>query len=153
MSSAAWKKKRQARRPKVRVESFRSLLTALVVALSLVFQLVAIPYHQALLASGIAAPDESAIAAELRATFGESASLCVQRDDKGAPASPAGDCDDHCPLCQFAAQATALIAPDAPALPIRLEASCRTLGVAPETGAVPLSPTKRSRARAPPFSV
>ena len=133
--------------------SFCSPLTALVVTLSLIFQLVAIPYHQALLASETAAPDEAAIAAELRATFGEAASLCVQRDDKGAPVLPAGDCDDHCPLCQFAAQATALIAPDASALPIRLEASLRTLGVAPETGAVPLTPRKLSRARAPPFSV
>ena len=88
----------------------------------------------------MAAPDAAAIAAELKATFGDAASLCAQSDDDGAPVSPAGDCDDHCPLCQFAAQAAALIAPDAPALPVRLDTAFRTLGAAPETGALPVSP-------------
>ncbi len=153
MSGAGRRTKRSLRRARPGVVSFRSPLTALVVALSLVFQLAAIPYHQALLVSGMAAPDAAAIAAELRATFGDAASLCTQSDDKGAPASPAGECDDHCPLCQFAAQAASLIAPDAPALPARLDASFRALGLAPEPGALPVSPTKRSRARAPPLAV
>ena len=101
----------------------------------------------------LAAPDPAAIVAELRATFGDAASLCIQGDDKGAPVSPAGDCDDHCPFCQFAAQAATLIAPDAPVPPVPRDNSFETLGAAPVTGALPVSPTKRSRARAPPSAV
>jgi hypothetical protein len=120
-------------------------------ALSFLFQLVAVPYRQALTES--AAPDATEVAAELRATFGDAAALCVQSEDGGGPAGPAGDCDDHCPLCRFAAQAVTLIAPVAPALPIRPGAAFRTLGAAPEIGAFTIPPTKQSRARAPPFAV
>ena len=122
-------------------------------ALSFLFQLVAVPYHQALVASAAAAPDAAEVAAELKATFGDAAALCVQSEDHGGPGAPAGDCDDHCPLCQFAAQAAALIAPIAPALPIPLGSTFLTIGSAPEIGAIPLPPTKQSRARAPPFAV
>ena len=68
---------------------------------------------------------------------------------RAAPAAPAGDCDDHCPLCQFAAQAATLVAPDLPALPARLDAACLTLGAAPEPGADPaLRRRHESRPRA-----
>lgn len=153
MCGAGRRTKRPLHRAIPGMRSRHAPLTALVVALSLLFQLVTIPYHQALLAAGVAAPDTAAIAAELRATFGDSASLCTQSDDNGAPASPVRDCDDHCPFCRFAAQAATLTAPVAPALPVRFDTSSRTLGAAPEPGAFPVSPTKRSRARAPPAAI
>jgi hypothetical protein len=150
-------RERARRRPRPGVATFRSPLTTVVAALALLFQLVAVPYHQArsapLAPSALALPDVAAIAADLKATFGDAAALCVQTDDKGGPLAPAGDCDDHCPLCQFAAQAAALAAPDLPALPERIDAACRTLGAAPETGAVPACRTSQNRARGPPFAV
>ena len=134
--------------------SFRSPLTALAVALSLIMQLLAIPYHQALSAPAFASPsDTAAIAAELKATFGDAAALCVHPDGNGAPLAPAGRCDDQCPLCRFSAQAAALIAPNAPALRERLGGASRVLGAAPEPGAVPAPSTSRNRARAPPLAV
>jgi hypothetical protein len=132
-------------------------VTALAVALSLIVQLFALPYHQALSAPALASPDTAAIAAELKATFGDAAALCVQidgkqADGKGAPSAPAGCCDDQCPFCRFSAQAATLIAPDAPALPLRLDRAGPALGAAPEPGAVPAPPTSRNRARAPPLA-
>ncbi len=133
--------------------SFRSPLASLAVALTLLLQLFAVPYHQALSAPLAASPDTAAIAAELKATFGDAATLCVQAEDKSAPHAPGGCCDDHCPFCRFAAQAAALIAPDAPGLPRRLGAPNLVLGVEPERGAVPFLPASRQRARAPPLAV
>jgi hypothetical protein len=132
---------------------FRSTLIALIVALSLVTQLFAVPYHQALAAPGLAESETVRIAAELKVTFGDAAALCVEADSKGAPLSPAGHCDDQCPLCRSGAQAAALIAPELPALPVRLDAACRVLGAPPERGAVPACPAQRNRARAPPLAV
>jgi len=136
--------------------AFRSPLPALVATLALLVQLLVIPYHQALSApmGAPATTDVASVAAGLKATFGDAAALCVQSSDKGGPvAPPAGDCDDHCPLCHFGAQAASLVAPDAPALPERLDAACRSLGAEPEAGAVPLRPTDHNRARAPPFDL
>ena len=103
--------------------SFRSALTAFLVTLSLVVQLIAMPYQQAL--AGPAAPGSStaAIAADLKAVFGDAAGFCAHIDDKGAPSphAPCNHCDDQCPLCRIAAQATAFVPPDAPSLPRRLE--------------------------------
>jgi hypothetical protein len=142
-----------ARRAKPRVASSRSPLTALVVALSLIVQLLAVPYHQALaVGPGFAASGTDRIAAELKATFGDAAGLCVHAGDNGGGA-PAGHCEDQCPLCQFAAQAAALIAPDVPGLPERRNGASKTLGAAPKTGAVPARETSRNRARAPPLAV
>jgi hypothetical protein len=141
------------KRPKPGGASFRSPLTALAVALSLLVQLFAIPYHQALSAPLADSDDTAAIAAELKATFGDAAALCVEADDKGAPHAPGGCCDDDCPFCRFAAQTAALIAPDPPALHEPIRAGCKTIGIAPAPGAVPAPPTKQSRARAPPFPV
>jgi hypothetical protein len=131
----------------------RSPLTALIVAFSLLVQLIAIPYHQALAAPGIAESETAKITAELKATFGEAAALCVEVDGKGAPLAPAGHCDDQCPLCRFAAQAATLVAPEAPALPERLDPACQTLGAASEPGGVPFRLKNRNRARAPPLAV
>jgi hypothetical protein len=153
VNRAARNKKRQAGRVKFGAESFRSPLTAFIVVLSLLVQLVAIPYHQSLAAPDFAASETAAIAAELKATFGDAAYLCVQVDDKGAPLAPTGHCDDQCPLCRFGLQAAALVAPELPALPVRLDAACRSLGATPERGAVPVCPAQRNRARAPPLAV
>jgi hypothetical protein len=128
-------------------------LTALAVALSLIVQLFAIPYHQALSAPVAVSDDTAAIAADLKATFGDAAALCVQADDKGAPLAPTGDCDGHCPLCWFAAQAAALVAPDPPALHAPIRIGREAAGVAPQPGAVPAPPTTRNHARGPPLSV
>jgi hypothetical protein len=149
----AGRKKKRARRVKLGVAAFKSPLTALMVALSLIVQLVAIPYHQALATPLYAPSDTAVIAAELKATFGDTAALCVHLDDNGAPLRPAGNCDDQCPLCRFAAQAATLVAPDAPPLPQRLEAACQTLGAASEPGGVPFRLENRNRARAPPLAV
>ncbi len=122
-------------------------------ALSLVFQLFAVPYHLALSAPVVVADDTTAIAAELKATFGDAVSLCVHADDKGGPHSPGGCCGDHCPFCRFAAQAAALIASDAPALLGSISIGCETIGSASTPGAVPAPATPQNRARAPPLPV
>ena len=135
--------------------AFRSPCTALVAALALLVQIIVFPYHQAQSAprGASAGLDVTAVAAELRATFGDDAALCVQTDDKGAPAAPAGDCDSHCPLCRFAAEAATLVAPDLPALPVRLDETCIRLGFDPGAETIRRSPASRPRARAPPFAV
>ncbi len=133
------RRERRKRRATPGVVACRSPLVAVAAAIALLFQLVAIPYHQAraapIAAQGV--PDVASIAAVLKAAFGDAASLCVQSDGKGGPDAPAGDCDDHCRLCRFAAQAAALVAPDLPVLPARFELPVRTLGAAPEAGALP----------------
>jgi hypothetical protein len=138
-----------------RTASLRSPLTALIAALSLFVQLIAIPYRQALAASEFSAADAAAIAADLKATFGDAAALCVQVDGSGAPSpfAPAHSCDDQCPLCRFSAQVSALVLPDAPAVPARLYADCRSIGAAPQLGAFDARPTPANRARAPPLAV
>ncbi len=153
MSGGARKGGRGRRRAEFGVASFRSPVAALAVALSLLIQLLAIPYHQALSAPGFASSDTSAIAAELKATFGDAAALCGQADGKGAPGAPAGHHDDQCPLCQFFAQVSALVAPDASVIPIRLSVACRSIGAAPQLGALEARPTSAHRARAPPLAV
>jgi hypothetical protein len=146
-------RQRRKRRATPGVLAGRSPLVAAVAALALLFQFVAIPYHQARSApiAPQAASDVASVAAALKATFGDAAALCVQSDGRGGPDAPAGDCDDHCPLCQFAAEAAALIAPDLPALPARFDLDVRTLGAAPEASAVPRVPIRHNRARGPPF--
>jgi hypothetical protein len=153
VSGAGERMKRRRRGTNPGAAPFRSPLIALVVVLSLIIQLFAVPYHQALAAPGLVESETARIAAELKATFGDAAALCVETDSKGAPPSPAGHCDDQCPLCRSGAQAAALIAPELPALPVRLDAACRVLGATPERGAVPACPVQQNRARAPPFAV
>jgi hypothetical protein len=154
MAGANWRT-RWRRRAGLGTAAFRSPLLAIAAAVALLVQLAVVPYHQALSAplAAPAAVDIAAIAAELRATFGDAAALCIQTDGKGAPLAPAGDCDDHCPLCQFSTQSAALIAPDGPALPERLDAACLTLGAAPQVGGLAACPFLKNRARGPPFAV
>lgn len=148
-------RERRRRRAKPDVTTFRSRAVAIVASLALLVQLLVIPYHQASSAPliGGAARDVAAVAAEFRATFGEAATLCVQSDGKSDPGAPAGDCGDHCPLCRFAAEAAALVTPEAAALPARLEASVEALCVIPEPDGVPARLDPVHRARAPPFAV
>ncbi|MBV9289236.1 MAG: hypothetical protein JO288_15705 [Hyphomicrobiales bacterium] len=128
-----------------------SALIGIVAALALMVQLLAVPYHQARAADGYA-PDVGRISAALRATFGDAAVLCTESEGKGAP-TPSGCCDDQCLLCRSASQAFYLVAPDGPGLPVRQETIVRTLGAAPERGAVPLFAGQPNRARAPPLAV
>jgi hypothetical protein len=153
VSGAGKRMKRRRRGANPGAPSFRSPLTALVVAFSLIIQLVAAPYHQALAGPGFAGSETARIAAEFKATFGDAAALCVETDSKGAPPSPVGHCDDQCPLCRFGVQAAALVASELPALPARLDAVCLSLGTTPERDAVPACPAQQNRARAPPFAV
>ena len=92
----------------------RSPLMALLVALSLIVQLFAAATPPALAAPAFAGADDAAIAAELKAVFGDAAQLCVQINDDKAPAkhAPSGHCCDQCPLCRFAAQAVAFVLPE-----------------------------------------
>jgi hypothetical protein len=87
----------------------------LIAAVALFGQLLALPYHHP-----ETRPDLAAVAASLKATFGDAAALCTQADDAapGAPERHQAPCSG-CPLCQFAAQ-TVLFDPPPPALPERL---------------------------------
>jgi len=94
-----------------------SRVATLLAAFAVFAQLALLSYHHPQ-----AQNDLSAVAAELRATFGRTAVLCTQGDDGTSPASRAaqhGGCDAGCPLCQFASHALLLEAPP-PALPERL---------------------------------
>ena len=135
--------------------SFRSPLTAFFIALTLVVQLIAMPYQQALAGPVLAGSDTAAIAADLKAVFGDAAGFCAHVDDKGAPAphGPCNHCDDQCPLCRIVAQAAAYVPPDAPTLPGRLNAGRYTIGAAPDFGSFSACPAQRNRARAPPLAV
>ena len=143
------------RRAKRRLSSFRSPLTAFVVALSLVVQLFAAATPPAFAAPAFAGADDAAIAAELKALFGDTAQLCVQVNDDTAPAkhNPPGHCCDQCPLCRFAAQAVAFVAPDLPALPGRLDGEAHAIRAPPVRDVLPAYPAQPNPARAPPLAV
>ncbi len=144
------------RRAKRRPTTFRSPLATFLVALSLIVQLFAAATPPALAAPAFAGADDAAIAAELKALFGDTAQLCVQVNDDKAPArhDPSGHCCDQCPLCRFAAQAVAFVAPDLPALPGRLEGEAHAIRAPPcSTTFFPPIPPSQIRARAPPLAV
>lgn len=106
------KAKGRGARPTRTFSRFATLLAAIAVFV----QLVALPYHHPQ-----AGHDLAAVAAELKATFGDAAVLCTQADDS-SPTTPDRQhdgCDLGCPLCQFASHALLLEAPP-PALPERL---------------------------------
>jgi len=146
--------RRRARRTGGGLRSFRSPLTALIVAISLLGQLFAVATQPALAAPAFSAAHTAAVAADLKAIFGDTAYLCAHIDDQGAPSPHTpGRCCDQCPLCRFAAQAVAFVPPDAPALPDRLGADRRTIGAAPDFGAWPAAPIQPNHARAPPLVV
>ena len=143
------------RRARRRLTSFRSTLTALVVALSLVVQLFAAATPPAFAAPASAGADDAAIAAELKALFGDTAQLCVEVNDDKAPVqhNPAGHCCDQCPLCRFAAQAVAFVEPDLLALPGRLESEAHAIRAPPGQDVLPAYPLQPNPARAPPLPV
>ncbi|HVP99383.1 MAG TPA: hypothetical protein VMS87_09090 [Roseiarcus sp.] len=135
---------------KVRWAKTRSAAISLVVTLSLLLQILFIPYHQASGALAFVGSDAARVEALLKATFGDAAALCVQSDD-GSKA-PKGCCDNDCPFCRFAAEAATLVIPDFPALPIRRNVAAR-IGLPPEPRGPPATPIRRQRARAPPDPV
>ena len=143
------------RRVKRRLTLFRSPWTAFLVALSLIVQLFAAATPPAFAAPAFAGADDAAIAAELKALFGDTAQLCVQVNDDKAPAkhAPSSHCCDQCPLCRFAAQAVAFVAPDLPALPRRLDSEAHAIRAPPSQDVRPAYPAQPNPARAPPLAV
>jgi hypothetical protein len=143
------------RRAKRRLTPFRSRMAAFVVALSLIVQLFAAATPPAFAAPAFAGADDAAIATELKALFGDTAQLCVQVSDDKAPVQhhPFGHCCDPCPLCRFAAQAVAFVAPDLPALPGRIESEAHAVRAPPARDILPTYPAQPNPARAPPLSV
>lgn len=123
---------------------------SVVLALSLVLQILFLPYHQALGAAVSPHAGDARIASELKALFGDAAALCVGVDDKGAPAAPNGRCDDHCPFCRFAAEVGTLVRPDSPALPAPFETVAGDLQTPRFANPPRAPPLYRERARAPP---
>ena len=119
MKDRGWKAGRRVGQAAGGLTAPRSPLMALLVAFSLFVQLFAAATPPELAAPAFAGADDASIAAELKALFGDTAQLCVQvNDDKAPPKhNPSGHCCDQCPLCRFAAQAVAFVAPDLPALP------------------------------------
>ena len=149
------RKTSRGRRSSDRSIARNSPLTAFVVAFSLIVQLFAAATPPALAAPAFAGADDAAIAAELKALFGDSAQLCVQVNDDKAPAkhNPSGHCCDQCPLCRFAAQAVALVPPDLPALPERLTSQALAIRAPPGRDVLPAYPAQPNPARAPPLPV
>jgi hypothetical protein len=145
----------RTRRGKRRPTAFGSPLATFIVALSLVVQLFAAATPPAMAAPAFAGADDVAIAAELKALFGDTAQLCVQVSDDKAPAqhAPSSHCCDQCPLCRFSAQAVAFVAPDLPALPGRLESEAHAIRAPPSQDVLPAYPTQPNPARAPPLAV
>ncbi len=100
----------------------------------------------------MAAPSPEAIAAaELKATFGDTALLCLQADET-TPGQQGRSCDDSCPLCQLHATGLALLLPPGPA-ELPLPPLADVLG---EASFAQLPSPRRLRAtlaqpRAPPF--
>jgi hypothetical protein len=149
------KTRRGAGRHSDRSIARRSPLTAFVVAFSLIVQLFAAATPPALAASAFAGADDVAIAAELKAMFGDAAELCVQVNDNKAPAkhAPSGHCCDQCPLCRFAAQAATFVPSDLPAFGERLDSDAHAIRAAPGRNVLPAYPDQPNSARAPPFAV
>jgi hypothetical protein len=126
-----------------------SRLATLAAAIALFGQLLALPYHRPQAES-----DLSAVAASLKATFGENAILCVQADDAapGAPERRQGHCDDGCPLCQFAAQMVLFAAP-IPTAPERLDIAAAPLMRRADFAPAALALTGLPPSRGPPSEV
>jgi len=137
------------------LKSFRSPLTAFLVALSLVVQLFAAATPPALAAPAFAGADDAAIAAELKALFGDATQLCIQAHDDKVPAKhpPSSHCCDQCPLCRFLARAVALVPPDLPAAPERLDSDAHAIRAPPGREVLPAHPAQPNPARAPPLPV
>jgi hypothetical protein len=134
----------------------RSPLIAFVVAFSLIIQLFAAATPPAAAAPAFADPDDAAIAAELKALFGDAAELCAHVNDHAAPGkhAPFGHCCDQCPPCRLAAQASAFAPPpEPPALPERLDTDAHAIRAPPGHYVLPTYPAQPNPARAPPLAV
>ncbi len=134
----------------------RSPLTAFLVAFSLLVQLFAVATPPSPSAPVFAGADEAAVAAELKALFGNTAELCAHINDHGRPGKhgPCGNCCDQCPLCSGAAQAAAAyVPPDLPALPERLDSDAHAIRAPPVRDDLPAYRAQPNRARAPPLAV
>ncbi len=133
----------------------RSPLTAFVVAFALLVQLFAVATPPSLSAPAFAGADETAIAAELKALFGNNAELCAHINDHGAPGKhgPCGNCCDQCPLCRGALQTVAFVPPDLPVLPERLESDAHAIRAPPGEDVLPAYRAQPNPARAPPLAV
>ena len=155
MKDRGWKAGRRVGQAAGGLTAPRSPLMALLVAFSLFVQLFAAATPPELAAPAFAGADDASIAAELKALFGDTAQLCVQvNDDKAPPKhNPSGHCCDQCPLCRFAAQAVAFVAPDLPALPGRLESEAHAIRAPPARDILPAYPAQPNPARAPPLAV
>jgi hypothetical protein len=143
------------RRAKRGLTAFRSSLATFLVALSLVVQLFPGATAPAIAAPAFARADDAAIAAELKALFGDTAQLCVQvSDDKTPPKhAPSSRCCDQCPLCRFAAQAVAFVSPDLPVLLGRIDREAHAIRALPSQDVLPPYPAQPNPARAPPLAV
>lgn len=143
------------RRAKRRPASLRSPLIAFLVALSLIVQLFAAATPPALAAPAFAGADDAAIAAELKALFGDAAQLCAHINDHGFPGehAPCGHCCDQCSLCRFPAQAVTFVSPAAPAVPERLDSDAHAVRAPPGREVLPAHPVQPNPARAPPLPV
>jgi hypothetical protein len=144
-------KRRAERRSK---SSFRSALATFIVAFSLIVQLFAAATPPATAAPAFAGADDAAIAAELKALFGDTAQLCAHADDHSAPVQHGPcHCCDQCLLCGCASQAVAFVSPDLPALPSRLESEAQAICAPPSQDVRPAYPAQPNPARGPPLAV
>jgi hypothetical protein len=146
---------RRNRRAKRCLTAFRSPLATFVVAFSLIVQLFAAATPPAMAAPAFAGANDAAVAAELKALFGDTAQLCVQvSDDKTPPKhAPSSRCCDQCPLCRFAAQAVAFVSPDLPVLLGRIDREAHAIRALPSQDVLPPYPAQPNPARAPPLAV
>jgi hypothetical protein len=135
--------------------ALRSRLGAFLVAFSLIVHLFAAATPPAMAAPAFAGADDAAIAAQLKALFGDTAQLCVQVNDDKAPAKhgPSGHCCDQCPLCRFAAQVVAFVSPDLPVLPGRIDSEAHAIRAPSSQDVLPAYPAQPNPARAPPLAV
>jgi hypothetical protein len=127
----------------------RASFAVALATLALVAQMLAPAWHRM-----VAPGDVAGVAAELHATFGDVAVLCIQADDGKSPltpASPPGPCDDCCPLCQSSAAAHALVLPTLLGAPSRIEAASEALAPAPDFIRRKPARTAFAQPRAPPF--
>jgi hypothetical protein len=136
------------------VASFRSLLAAFIIAFSLILQLFAVAAPPGLAAPAFAGADDAAIAAELKAIFGDTAQLCVQINDKvPGKHAPSGHSCDMCPLCRSLSQTAAYDSPDAPALPEPVNGDSHAIRAPPGEDVLASYPAQPNPARAPPLDV
>jgi hypothetical protein len=98
--------------------------------------------------------DPAGVAAELRATFGDVAVLCVQAEDTKTPLGPSdprGHCDECCPLCQALSAAHALVPPAPIGSPERIEGHAEIIAIVSARGPPRHREISPAQPRAPPF--